>query len=68
MQSPRKSHLDAVYRILWYIKAAPGQGLFFLAFSSCHLKAFCDSNWAGCPDKCRSVSGFCVFLGDLLIS
>jgi hypothetical protein len=44
MQAPRKPHLDAVFRILCYIKAAPSQGLFFLASSPCHLKAFCDFN------------------------
>ncbi|KAK3015824.1 hypothetical protein RJ639_005461 [Escallonia herrerae] len=29
MQSPRSQHWDAALRILWYLKAAPGQGLFF---------------------------------------
>ena len=32
------------------------------------LVAFCDADWAGCPDTCRSTTGFAVFLGSNLIS
>lgn len=65
---PRTTHLEAVYHLLKYLKSAPGQGIFFTASSSLQLKAFCDADWASCPDTWCSVTRFCIFLGDSLVS
>ena len=58
----------AVGRIIHYLRGSSGYGLFFPAGSSLHLVAYSDSNWAGCPNTRQSVMGWCMFLGDSLIS
>ena len=43
-------------------------GSIISADTNIDLVAYSDADWAGCPDTRRSTSGFCVFLGDNLIS
>ncbi|KAK3038017.1 hypothetical protein RJ639_029968 [Escallonia herrerae] len=60
MQSPRSQHWDTALRVLRYLKAVPGQGLFLPANSPLQIYAFCDSNWASCPLTRHSVTGYFV--------
>ena len=42
--------------------------LHFHPDSDSNLKAFCDSDWAGCSETRKSTGGFCTILGSNLIS
>lgn len=68
MHDPRENHLHALKRILRYIKGTISHGLQLYKTASTDLVAYSDADWAGCPNTRRSTSGYCVFLGDNLIS
>ncbi|CAL0321255.1 unnamed protein product [Lupinus luteus] len=55
-------------RILRYLKNNPGQGLFFSSQNDLSLRAFCDSDWGGCPISRKSTTSYYIFFGSLLIS
>nr|KYP62850.1 Copia protein [Cajanus cajan] len=65
---PTTAHQQAASRILRYIKSSLGAGLIFPASNTLQLKAFSDSDWAGCLDTRRSITGYAVYLGSSLIS
>ena len=68
MSSPRHLHLVVVRRIIRYLRGSPKRGLFFPTGSSLQLVAYSDADWVGCPDTRRSTTGWCMFLGNALIS
>jgi hypothetical protein len=50
------------------VKGSLSTGLHIGSGPSQSLTAYSDADWAGCPDSHRSTSGYCVFLGDNLVS
>ncbi|WVZ94071.1 hypothetical protein U9M48_040011 [Paspalum notatum var. saurae] len=68
MHDPRECHLALVKRILRYVRGTTGHGLHLYGATSPSITAYSDADWAGCPDTRRSTSGYCVFLGNALVS
>jgi hypothetical protein len=68
MHAPKTEHMNALKRILRYLQGTMHFGLHMYPSSISSLTSYIDANWGGCPDTRRSTSGYCVFLGDNLIS
>ena len=66
--NPTQSHMDAALHVLKYLKNTIHQSLLFNDSTDFKLEAFCDSDWAACPNTRRSVSGFFITLGGSPIS
>ena len=65
---PREPHLNLIKRILHYVCGTLDLGLQLHSTPVASLTAYSDVDWAGCPDTQRSTSGYCVYLGDNLVS
>ncbi|KAL0461277.1 UNVERIFIED_CONTAM: putative mitochondrial protein [Sesamum latifolium] len=63
---PCEGHWKATLHVVRYLKGCPSQGFFLPVQNSFVLKAYCDADWASCSNSRRSLSGFCIFLGDAL--
>ncbi|GAV77357.1 hypothetical protein CFOL_v3_20828 [Cephalotus follicularis] len=68
MQDLKHFHMAAVFRIIRYLRGHSTTGLFFPASNNTCLRAYADADWASCPDTRRSTTGWCMFLGNSLIS
>lgn len=51
MSCPNEEHLEAVNRILRYLKATPGQRLRFEESSNRKLEVYNDASWAENPKE-----------------
>jgi len=68
MQTPQKPHLDAVRRILRYIKHTLQCGIFYEAKSPLQVHGYTDADWAGNVLDRRSTNGFMFSFGSGAVS
>ena len=69
MHNPGEQHMNAVMRILRYLKFAPGNGILFTKNVDCQsVDAYSDDDWVGEIDDKRSTSGYFTFVGGNLVT
>ncbi|MCO5591345.1 hypothetical protein L7F22_045327 [Adiantum nelumboides] len=68
MQLPRKPHLDAMRRILRYVRVTLDYALFYDAGIQLHVHGYTNSNWTGSSSDCRSTSGYMFSFGSAVVT
>ena len=69
MQNPGEQHMNAIMRILRYLKSTPGKGILFTKNVDCQsVDAYSDADWAGAIDDKRFTSGYFTFVGGNLVT
>nr|GEY29379.1 ribonuclease H-like domain-containing protein [Tanacetum cinerariifolium] len=61
-------HFAALKCILRYVRGTVDFGLQLYVSATTSLVGYTDADWVGCPSTRRSTLGYCVFLGDNLLS
>lgn len=68
MHCPSEDHMNAVLRILRYLKSSPGKGLMFRKNNHLNIDGYTDADWAGSTTDRRSTSVYFTFVGGNLVT
>lgn len=68
MHKPKQSHMNAALKVVRYLKKCPGLGILLSRKCDMKMTTYCDADYATCPMSIRSITGFCIKLGDSLLS
>lgn len=70
MERPTQSHVTAVKRILKYLRGTQDYGIFFSSknANNFELYVYSDADYAGCIQTRRSTTGYCLLLGNGIVS
>ncbi|KAL8142562.1 hypothetical protein V2J09_015594 [Rumex salicifolius] len=68
VSQPQLPHFQAAIHVLRYLKVSMHKGLFYPVQRSLKMVGFSDADWGSCLTTRRSLTGYCVFLGQSLVS
>ncbi|KAL5540215.1 hypothetical protein UlMin_044161 [Ulmus minor] len=68
LQNPTVIHMQAVKRVLRYLKGTVNLGLHIKPCNRLTLTGYSDADWACTRDNRRSTAGYCVYFGSTLVS
>ena len=68
MNNPSEDHLEAVNRILRYLKMTPGHGLLLKRSENYEVEIYTDASWAGELTDRRSTTGYCSYVWGNLVT
>ncbi|XP_056687110.1 secreted RxLR effector protein 161-like [Spinacia oleracea] len=68
MQKPSQIHLQAIKRVLRYLKGTSDYGIWYTPNKNSELIGYSDSDWAGSIDDMKSTSGYVFLLGNGVFS
>ncbi|XP_011620466.1 uncharacterized protein LOC105420045 [Amborella trichopoda] len=66
--NPRICHMEAVERIIRYLKSAPGRGIWMKSNGHVDIEGYSDADWAGSLSDRRSTTGYCTSVGGNLVT
>ncbi|KAJ0520490.1 putative RNA-directed DNA polymerase [Helianthus annuus] len=68
MHQPQKDHMEAVLRIIRYLKGTTGHGILFKPNGHLETQLYTDADWAGDKGDRRSTSGYFTLVGGNLVT
>jgi len=68
MHNPQIHHWKAVKRLLRYVAGTHAFGIRFTSSTNQSIHGFADADWGADIDDRKSTTGYCVYLGDNIVS
>ncbi|KAL2231133.1 uncharacterized protein LOC110012714 [Sesamum indicum] len=68
LQQPCEKHWETAIHVVRYPKGSVSTGLFLPSNTDFSLRVYCDADWAACQTTRKSLTGFCIFMGQTPLS